>query len=213
MIPESYLMHHGVEGQQWGIQNGPPYPLTREGKRALRAQRKADERSLQIKGLEAERAKAATGVIEDLNRRAEHKTKKSGNEELKKRYAKALENAKADEKKAFNDFIDSAKEFSNKYNLDTDKVIKTGLTFTKIVNTPTQKYLKNKGGLLYTGDHDMLYRTTERINELTSKNPSKEMAKNAAIGSLFGGISKAVRATSISSDYLNEKYNIGYQVK
>lgn len=25
--PEQYLQHHGVKGQKWGIQNGPPYPL------------------------------------------------------------------------------------------------------------------------------------------------------------------------------------------
>lgn len=23
----NYLMHHGVKGQKWGVQNGPPYPL------------------------------------------------------------------------------------------------------------------------------------------------------------------------------------------
>lgn len=23
----SYLMHHGVEGQRWGVRNGPPYPI------------------------------------------------------------------------------------------------------------------------------------------------------------------------------------------
>lgn len=23
-----YLMHHGIKGQKWGEQNGPPYPLT-----------------------------------------------------------------------------------------------------------------------------------------------------------------------------------------
>ena len=31
MYPEndyrSYLQHHGVKGQKWGVQNGPPYPL------------------------------------------------------------------------------------------------------------------------------------------------------------------------------------------
>ena len=21
------LLHHGIEGQKWGVQNGPPYPL------------------------------------------------------------------------------------------------------------------------------------------------------------------------------------------
>lgn len=24
---ESFLAHHGISGQKWGIQNGPPYPL------------------------------------------------------------------------------------------------------------------------------------------------------------------------------------------
>lgn len=28
--PEQYLQHHGVKGQKWGVQNGPPYPLDRK---------------------------------------------------------------------------------------------------------------------------------------------------------------------------------------
>lgn len=28
----TYLVHHGVKGQRWGVQNGPPYPLTDEAK-------------------------------------------------------------------------------------------------------------------------------------------------------------------------------------
>ena len=29
MIYESnYLMHHGIKGQKWGVENGPPYPLS-----------------------------------------------------------------------------------------------------------------------------------------------------------------------------------------
>lgn len=27
---EPYLAHHGIDGQKWGIRNGPPYPLDRE---------------------------------------------------------------------------------------------------------------------------------------------------------------------------------------
>lgn len=23
----SYLVHHGIKGQKWGVKNGPPYPL------------------------------------------------------------------------------------------------------------------------------------------------------------------------------------------
>lgn len=30
------LYHHGVKGQQWGVQNGPPYPLNQQGKNELR---------------------------------------------------------------------------------------------------------------------------------------------------------------------------------
>ena len=27
---EYYISHHGIEGQKWGVQNGPPYPLNPE---------------------------------------------------------------------------------------------------------------------------------------------------------------------------------------
>lgn len=27
---EPYLAHHGIDGQKWGVRNGPPYPLDRE---------------------------------------------------------------------------------------------------------------------------------------------------------------------------------------
>ena len=26
----SEFNHHGIEGQKWGVQNGPPYPLDKE---------------------------------------------------------------------------------------------------------------------------------------------------------------------------------------
>ena len=32
-LGDAYLAHHGVEGQQWGVQNGPPYPLEGKGKK------------------------------------------------------------------------------------------------------------------------------------------------------------------------------------
>lgn len=31
---ELTLAHHGVDGQQWGVRNGPPYPLSRQGSKA-----------------------------------------------------------------------------------------------------------------------------------------------------------------------------------
>lgn len=33
-FPEEILKHHGIDGQKWGVRNGPPYPLERgKGKR------------------------------------------------------------------------------------------------------------------------------------------------------------------------------------
>ena len=26
-MPNLYIAHHGIKGQRWGVQNGPPYPL------------------------------------------------------------------------------------------------------------------------------------------------------------------------------------------
>ena len=39
-LPEvDELYHHGVAGQKWGVQNGPPYPLSGEGKQNLKKQK------------------------------------------------------------------------------------------------------------------------------------------------------------------------------
>ena len=27
---QNSILHHGIEGQKWGVQNGPPYPLDRQ---------------------------------------------------------------------------------------------------------------------------------------------------------------------------------------
>ena len=47
------ITHHGTDGMKWGIRNGPPYPLSKEGRAAIRRQRaekKAEaERKLQLK--------------------------------------------------------------------------------------------------------------------------------------------------------------------
>lgn len=41
------LYHHGIEGQKWGKQNGPPYPLSRaEHRRVIRSAKAAKKRNL-----------------------------------------------------------------------------------------------------------------------------------------------------------------------
>ena len=41
----SELVHHGVDGQQWGVRNGPPYPLDRKSARAERKQKLKEVKS------------------------------------------------------------------------------------------------------------------------------------------------------------------------
>lgn len=50
-----YLVHHGVDGQKWGVQNGPPYPLSPE-KASInerRARRMAEKKEKLQKKLDA----------------------------------------------------------------------------------------------------------------------------------------------------------------
>lgn len=48
-MADDYLEHHGIEGQKWGVKNGPPYPLDagdrspREVRAALRKKNRAQD--------------------------------------------------------------------------------------------------------------------------------------------------------------------------
>lgn len=54
------LEHHGVEGMQWGVQNGPPYPLSGENKAAANAQYRANKKAARLeKKKEREEERAA----------------------------------------------------------------------------------------------------------------------------------------------------------
>lgn len=35
---EDYLQHHGIKGQEWGVRNGPPYPLDSKTQKKVRKQ-------------------------------------------------------------------------------------------------------------------------------------------------------------------------------
>lgn len=34
-----YISHHGIEGQQWGVRNGPPYPLSKSTSQKVKKKR------------------------------------------------------------------------------------------------------------------------------------------------------------------------------
>lgn len=37
---KSEISHHGIDGQKWGVRNGPPYPLERKSRREINAEKK-----------------------------------------------------------------------------------------------------------------------------------------------------------------------------
>ena len=61
---KNYLIHHGIKGQSWGVQNGPPYPLNAEDHNA--AERKANWRSSLSKASDSI-SKAANSVKNAAN--------------------------------------------------------------------------------------------------------------------------------------------------
>lgn len=46
MIYDDYLAHHGVEGQKWGVRNGPPYPLSGDAKKEAKKAYKQAKKDL-----------------------------------------------------------------------------------------------------------------------------------------------------------------------
>ena len=50
MLMNNELYHHGIDGQRWGVQHGPPYPLSRSEHRAVvRSQKATEKRNLSYK--------------------------------------------------------------------------------------------------------------------------------------------------------------------
>lgn len=44
---QSQILHHGIQGQKWGVQNGPPYPLSRGTERSIKKELKLREKAKQ----------------------------------------------------------------------------------------------------------------------------------------------------------------------
>lgn len=44
----TYIYHHGIKNQKWGVRNGPPYPLNRSKDRQVKEYKKAEKRILSL---------------------------------------------------------------------------------------------------------------------------------------------------------------------
>ncbi|MCI9428089.1 MAG: phage portal protein [Eubacterium sp.] len=69
-----HLAHHGVEGQKWGVRNGPPYPLDRSGGKEVAKSGKGDK----IKSSVIQNAIASGKVLDKINQDKQRKHTKSG---------------------------------------------------------------------------------------------------------------------------------------
>ena len=58
-MEHSYLIHHGIKGQEWGVQNGPPYPLDRKSQKVKKYAEKQINRAVKQFGQRSDQARKA----------------------------------------------------------------------------------------------------------------------------------------------------------
>ena len=95
------LYHHGIQGQKWGVTNGPPYPLDSDvstGKKLKKEKRLNAYKEASIKKL--------TNQQEKMNKKMNKKINKSKNEEKR-------EKIKNEQEKRNVFFKDKLKEIKN----------------------------------------------------------------------------------------------------
>ena len=93
----NYLMHHGILGQKWGQQNGPPYPLD-SNKHSASEKKAGWMKSLKEKSEAKKKAKKQKAALEKARKARAEKAKQ---EKLAKDYqeqkSKILKSGKASE--------------------------------------------------------------------------------------------------------------------
>lgn len=93
----NYLMHHGILGQKWGQQNGPPYPLD-SNKHSASEKKAGWMKSLKEKSEAKKKAKKQKAALEKARKARAEKAKK---EQIAKEYEadkqKVLTSGKASE--------------------------------------------------------------------------------------------------------------------
>lgn len=85
---QSSFLHHGIQGQKWGVQNGPPYPLDRKKARAERKAARADAKEQK--------------KIAKINRKSAELAAKTAKAQQSTQYAKA-KNELAKQKATYKD--------------------------------------------------------------------------------------------------------------
>ena len=92
------LYHHGIKNQQWGVQNGPPYPLDRATHRAVvkqtRSEYKASRNDVRNAAYNYRVANAAAKKADKAETKAWQKANAKGSQKYRDRYELAKAAAK-----------------------------------------------------------------------------------------------------------------------
>ena len=191
-MDEKYLAHHGILGQKWGHQNGPPYPLNPS--KDYSAAEKKKNPSL----VEKAKAKLAKSSAQRKRNKSElSEARKQAKEKLRKDIANAKQQAKIDKIKAKYEEKTSKKidrihnpkkaaDVTNKILNRNPEVIKS-LRKDIIANPTPEKILANKS-ILSTFDVREAKTRMELFNDINKYvKPSKsERVKKFILESTYG---------------------------
>ena len=143
---DGVLEHHGINGQKWGVRNGPPYPLDYDDHSAaekkansraeLTGDKKTDKKIIKETYKEAEYSKAASMLSksesERLKTKALKRDKKVGKDSKfdeadseSKRLSKQSKKAEENSRYFSDKFQRQAKEYANLYGKDSFKKFST----------------------------------------------------------------------------------------
>lgn len=114
LVVNNFLEHHGIAGQKWGKQHGPPYPLDRSAKKQARLKEKAKARQAR----EKEKAKRRMVRREARNVKEAEKAEKAAKQKMEKeaklkgKYSKTAESLyKHREMYTYEEIADALRKF------------------------------------------------------------------------------------------------------
>ena len=195
------LYHHGIKNQQWGVTNGPPYPLDRATHRAVVKQTKAERKENKRAFINARNAYEEKAFM--------YKDALAGAKKANRQAAK-LER-KATKNSAYSEQARAARDNANAMNRRAD-FYKTGHdTFYKAYTDAAAKAGKKAR---YTGD-DRFSITGKNINGASTKaltrgnNMGAYTGQAAYLASMLAGLSNPVTlGLTLGSGIAGRAYDI-----
>lgn len=93
LVVNNFLEHHGIAGQKWGKQHGPPYPLDRNSAKQAKLKEKAKARQAREKERTKKRIAKAEKKEERLAKKKEKDSQRTAEKTAKKKekYSKTAE--------------------------------------------------------------------------------------------------------------------------